>query len=108
MVNLARDGRWGRNLETPGEDPYVSGEYATEFVQGFQRAPADDGAHLLASACCKHYVVTWPLNRGEQYPALFALCRGTWKDTATRRANEGGGGGGWEQGVDPAQLHIET
>ncbi|KAH8056252.1 xylan 1,4-beta-xylosidase [Aureococcus anophagefferens] len=40
VVNLAREPRWGRNIEVPGEDPYLTGEYATEF----------------ASACCKHYV----------------------------------------------------
>ncbi len=55
VVNLARDGRWGRNLETPGEDPYVSGEYASNFVKGFQESSVDED-HLLASACCKHYV----------------------------------------------------
>ena len=55
VINLARDGRWGRNLETPGEDPYLSGEYATQFVRGFQQSE-DDPGHLLASACCKHYV----------------------------------------------------
>ena len=52
---VARDGRWGRNIETPGEDPYTSGEYATSFVRGFQESAADPG-HLMASACCKHYV----------------------------------------------------
>ena len=55
VINLARDGRWGRNLETPGEDPYVSGEYATSFVSGFQESESDP-THMLASACCKHYV----------------------------------------------------
>ena len=40
--------------EVPGEDPYQSGEYAVNFVQGFERAPEDDG-HIQASACCKHY-----------------------------------------------------
>ena len=44
--------RWGRNIETPGEDPYVSGEYATSFVRGFQESSADK-QHILASACCK-------------------------------------------------------
>jgi beta-D-xylosidase 4 len=33
----------------------VSGEYATNFVQGFQESEVDEG-HILASACCKHYV----------------------------------------------------
>lgn len=28
VVNLAREPRWGRNIEVPGEDPYESGEYA--------------------------------------------------------------------------------
>ena len=55
VVNLAREPRWGRNIETPGEDPYLSGEYATAFVRGFQEAPEAPG-QLMASACCKHYV----------------------------------------------------
>ena len=54
VINLAREPRWGRNLETPGEDPYMSGEYATSWVQGFERS-ADDPTHIQASACCKHY-----------------------------------------------------
>eukprot|EP01013_Petalomonas_cantuscygni_P003871 TRINITY_DN14118_c0_g1_i1.p1 TRINITY_DN14118_c0_g1~~TRINITY_DN14118_c0_g1_i1.p1 ORF type:complete len:810 (-),score=165.70 TRINITY_DN14118_c0_g1_i1:209-2638(-) len=55
VVNLARDPRWGRNIECPGEDPYVSGEYAAAFVDGFEHHP-DDPSHLLASSCCKHFV----------------------------------------------------
>ena len=38
VVNLAREPRWGRNLETPGEDPYLSGQYAIHFVKGMQEA----------------------------------------------------------------------
>ena len=41
MINLAREPRWGRNIETPGEDPYHVGEYAEWFVKGFQEAPED-------------------------------------------------------------------
>lgn len=26
-INIVRDPRWGRGLETPGEDPYVAGMY---------------------------------------------------------------------------------
>ena len=55
VINLAREPRWGRNIETPGEDPYLTGEYATQFVQGFERNPRDP-THIQASACCKHYV----------------------------------------------------
>ena len=28
VVNLAREPRWGRNIETPGEDPFLTGQYA--------------------------------------------------------------------------------
>ena len=55
VINLAREPRWGRNLECPGEDPRLSGSYAESFVTGFQVAP-EDPHHLQASACCKHIV----------------------------------------------------
>jgi beta-glucosidase-like glycosyl hydrolase len=55
VINLAREPRWGRNIEVPGEDPYQVGEYAEWFVKGFEKAPEDDGEHIQASACCKHY-----------------------------------------------------
>ena len=55
VVNLAREPRWGRNLECAGEDPYLSGEYAAAFVGGFERLE-EDPRYLAASACCKHYV----------------------------------------------------
>lgn len=43
-----------QNIECPGEDPYLSGEYAVAFVHGMERAP-EDPSHIQASACCKHY-----------------------------------------------------
>ena len=55
VINLAREPRWARNIETPGEDPYLSGQYAVEFVKGMQENPADPSL-IMASACCKHYV----------------------------------------------------
>ena len=55
VINLAREPRWGRNIETPGEDPFLTGEYATQFVKGFE-TNEDDPKYLQASACCKHYV----------------------------------------------------
>ena len=48
----------GRGQETPGEDPYLTSEYAYLFVTGFQGG--EKGAHggyLKASSCCKHYAV---------------------------------------------------
>eukprot|EP01047_Picozoa_sp_COSAG01_P064778 COSAG01_NODE_8634_length_2713_cov_1.980107_4_plen_65_part_00 len=52
-----RDGiRWGRTAECPGECPYLSGEYATYFVRGYQRAP-EDPQHLLVGATCSERLV---------------------------------------------------
>jgi beta-glucosidase-like glycosyl hydrolase len=51
-VNIFRDPRWGRGQETPGEDPTLSGSYATNFVQGMQ---GNDTTYLKVSACLKHF-----------------------------------------------------
>ncbi|MEE4195002.1 MAG: glycoside hydrolase family 3 C-terminal domain-containing protein [Anaerolineae bacterium] len=53
-VNLFRDPRWGRGQETWGEDPYLAGEMAAEFVTGLQ---GDHPRYLKAAACAKHFVV---------------------------------------------------
>ncbi|KAJ1703933.1 hypothetical protein LUZ63_003712 [Rhynchospora breviuscula] len=52
-MNLLRDPRWGRTLETPGEDPYLIGKYASGYVRGLQQL--DDEDRLKVAACCKHY-----------------------------------------------------
>lgn len=51
-INIARDPRWGRIEETPGESPYLNGQYAAAFVRGFQ----GNGTYLTASSVVKHYV----------------------------------------------------
>lgn len=61
VINPVRDPRWGRTLETPGEDPYVVGRYAVNFVRGLQdiegKTNVTDGnaRPLKVAACCKHY-----------------------------------------------------
>ncbi|MCH5212445.1 MAG: glycoside hydrolase family 3 C-terminal domain-containing protein, partial [Oscillospiraceae bacterium] len=51
-VNMARDPRWGRNEETMGEDPYLTGQLAAEFVKGMQ---GDDEKYLKTIATLKHF-----------------------------------------------------
>lgn len=53
-VNIFRDPRWGRGQETWGEDPFLTGEMAAEFVKGLQ---GDDPKYLKAAACAKHFAV---------------------------------------------------
>ena len=53
-INIFRDPRWGRGMETYGEDPFLTGTMGTAFVQGVQ---GDDPVYLKAAACGKHYAV---------------------------------------------------
>ncbi len=53
-INIFRDPRWGRGMETFGEDPYLMGELGTAVVEGLQ---GDDPRYLKAAACAKHYAV---------------------------------------------------
>ncbi|XP_025097185.1 probable beta-D-xylosidase 2 [Pomacea canaliculata] len=54
VINIMRDPRWGRNQETYGEDPILSGILATSFVHGLQ---GNDTRYVLANAGCKHFDV---------------------------------------------------
>ncbi|NKJ21025.1 beta-glucosidase [Dyella sp. SG609] len=53
-INIFRDPRWGRGQETYGEDPFLTGTLATQFVRGIQ---GDDPAQLKAAATPKHFAV---------------------------------------------------
>jgi len=53
-VNLFRDPRWGRGMETYGEDPFLTGRMAVAFVKGMQ---GDDPKYLKTVATAKHYAV---------------------------------------------------
>ncbi|XP_052810014.1 uncharacterized protein LOC128238290 isoform X5 [Mya arenaria] len=54
VINIMRHPLWGRNQETYGEDPYLSGEYAANFVKGLQ---GDHFRYVQANAGCKHFDV---------------------------------------------------
>jgi beta-glucosidase len=72
MVDHPFDPRWGRVVETFGESPLVSSDYAVASVQGFQNslanlpgslAPADFGV----AACLKHYLGYGAVQGGKDY-----------------------------------------
>ncbi len=54
-INIFRDPRWGRGMETYGEDPYLTGQLGMAVVRGLQGPP--DAGVLKAHACAKHYAV---------------------------------------------------
>ena len=51
-INIIRDGRWGRGMETPGEDPTLTSRYAVGFVSGMQ---GNDSKYLKLVTTCKHF-----------------------------------------------------
>ncbi|XP_033741272.1 LOW QUALITY PROTEIN: probable beta-D-xylosidase 2 [Pecten maximus] len=54
VINIMRHPLWGRNQETYGEDPYLSGVMAAQFVKGLQ---GHDPKYIRANAGCKHFDV---------------------------------------------------
>ena len=54
-INIFRDPRWGRGMETYGEDPYLTGQLGMAVVRGLQ-GPSDAPV-LKAHACAKHFAV---------------------------------------------------
>nr|XP_011418650.2 xylan 1,4-beta-xylosidase [Crassostrea gigas] len=54
VINIMRHPLWGRNQETYGEDPFLSGELAAIFVKCLQ---GDDPTYIRANAGCKHFDV---------------------------------------------------
>ncbi len=64
MLDIARDARWGRIVESPGEDPYLAGRIAVTLVEEFQRKE-EDGCRLMASA--KHFLAYGAVSGGQDY-----------------------------------------
>ncbi len=54
-INIFRDPRWGRGMETYGEDPYLTGRMGVAVVRGLQGDPK--AKVLKAHACAKHFAV---------------------------------------------------
>lgn len=54
-VNIYRDPRWGRGIETYGENPYLTSRMGVMVVKGLQ-GPAD-GDYDKLHACAKHFAV---------------------------------------------------
>jgi beta-glucosidase len=54
VINIERNPYWGRNLESWGEDPFLTGRMAVNYVRGLQ---GDDPHYLKIAATLKHFAV---------------------------------------------------
>lgn len=65
MVDITRDARWGRVMETAGEDPYLGSLAAAARVRGFQGE--DLAANNTIAACAKHFAAYGFAESGRDY-----------------------------------------
>lgn len=60
-INIFRDPRWGRGMETYGEDPFLTGATANAFIRGLQ---GNHPKYFKTIATVKHFVVHSGPERG--------------------------------------------
>ncbi|QGM47477.1 glycoside hydrolase family 3 N-terminal domain-containing protein [Methylocystis heyeri] len=65
MLDVARDPRWGRIAEGPGEDPLVASVFAKAKVRGFQGARLSGRSAVAATA--KHFCAGGAALGGREY-----------------------------------------
>ncbi|SDB23970.1 glycoside hydrolase family 3 N-terminal domain-containing protein [Butyrivibrio sp. INlla16] len=65
MLDVARDARWGRVSEGPGEDPYLGSCFARAKVRGLQNDHSENENYV--AACLKHFVGYGAAEAGKDY-----------------------------------------
>lgn len=65
MVDLVRDARWGRCMESTGEDAYLNGVLGAAMVKGYQGDDIKDKGRL--AACVKHFAGYGGAEAGRDY-----------------------------------------
>jgi len=66
MVDLVRDPRWGRVMESTGEDSYLNSRFAEAQVRGLQGTDLTAHTERLAS-CVKHFAAYGAAEGGRDY-----------------------------------------
>ncbi|WP_203255883.1 glycoside hydrolase family 3 N-terminal domain-containing protein [Hyunsoonleella ulvae] len=69
MLDIARDSRWGRIAESPGEDPYLASVLGKAYVEGFQGE--DLSSTNSIAACAKHYIGYGAAIGGRDYNTTY-------------------------------------
>lgn len=65
MADLVRDARWGRVMESTGEDPYLNSLMTAAMVSGFQGKHAGEQDRI--AACVKHFAAYGAPEGGRDY-----------------------------------------
>ena len=65
MIDAARDSRWGRVSEGPGEDPCLGSRFARAKIRGLQNDRSSVKNYV--AACTKHYVAYGACESGRDY-----------------------------------------
>ncbi|WP_422359739.1 beta-glucosidase BglX [Reichenbachiella sp.] len=65
MMDIARDARWGRMMESPGEDPYLASYMSKAWIEGFQGGDLSNKATI--AACAKHFAAYGFAEAGRDY-----------------------------------------
>lgn len=68
MLDLVRDPRWGRVMESNGEDPYLSKVLAKAYVKGYQGKSLNDENSI--ASCAKHFVGYGACIAGRDYNSV--------------------------------------
>lgn len=66
MADLVNDARWGRVMESTGEDPWLNSQFAGAMVEGYQGKDAQFGKNQIA-ACVKHFAAYGAPLAGREY-----------------------------------------
>lgn len=77
MVDIARDPRWGRVMEGPGEDTYLGSQIAYARVKGFQGNKSGDINAVMA--CVKHFAAYGAAIGGRDYNSVDMSDRMLWE-----------------------------
>jgi beta-glucosidase len=65
MLDIARDERWGRIVESLGEDPFLASVLGSAMVKGFQGERLNRPSSI--AACAKHFVGYGAVEGGRDY-----------------------------------------
>ena len=68
MVDIARDARWGRIVESAGEDPYLGSAIARAWVRGYQQDDLAKPDSVAVSV--KHFAAYGAVIAGRDYNAV--------------------------------------